>query len=144
LKIHQIFVVKFLSLFIGTVIISSVISYVSLRSIIVEHNKKHLQDVISVISINLSDTKNLDLLATTVNDKTGLRVTIIDNNGVVIAESNIDKNTMDNHGQRYEIIGANSSEFSYIIRYSKTLEIDFLYVAKSFFFIIKRYILDFL
>ncbi|PHS57384.1 MAG: two-component sensor histidine kinase [Sulfurimonas sp.] len=132
LKIHQIFVVKFLTLFIGTIIVSSVISYVSLKSIIIKHSKNHLQNAISVMSINLLDTKNLDILAKEVHDKTGLRVSIINNDGVVIAESNTDKKFMDNHGQRYEVIEANSREYSHIIRYSKTLEVDFLYVAKKF------------
>lgn len=131
LKIHQIFVIKFVFLFIGTILISSIISYVALKSIIIEHNRVHLENAISLISLNLSETKNLDLLAKDVNERTDLRVTIINIDGVVIAESNTDKTTMDNHGQRYEIIEANSREYSHIVRYSNTLKVDFLYVAKK-------------
>ena len=131
LKIHQIFIIKFLLLFIGTILFSSIISYVSLKSIIIEHNKTHLQNAISLISLNLFDTTNLDKLASDVNEETGLRVTIVDDNGVVIAESDTDKKSMDNHGQRYEIIKASSNEFSYTVRYSNTLKVDFLYVAKK-------------
>ena len=131
LKIHQIFILKFSLLFIGTILISSIISYISLKSIIIEHNKKHLQNAISLMSLSFSDMKNLDLLAHDVNEKTGLRVTVIDINGIVIAESNADKKSMDNHGQRYEVIEANSQEYSHIVRYSDTLKVDFLYVAKK-------------
>jgi len=131
LKIHQIFVLKFLFLFIGTILISSVISYVALKSIIIEHSRANLENAISLISLNLLDTKDLDKLASMVHKKTKLRVTVVDLDGVVIAESNIDKKTMDNHGQRYEILEANSKEFSYIVRYSNTLKVDFLYVAKK-------------
>lgn len=131
LKIHQIFIIKFLLLFAGTIIFSSIISYIALKSIIIENNKKHLQDAISIISLNLPNTKNLDVFAMEVNHKTGLRVTIINDSGKVIAESNTDKSLMDNHGQRYEIIEANSHEFSDIVRYSDTIKVDFLYVAKK-------------
>jgi len=60
-----------------------------------------------------------------------LRVTLVNENGVVLAESNADKETMDNHGSRYEIMQANSQEYAFITRYSKTVKADFLYVAKK-------------
>jgi len=134
LKIHQIFILKFVALFIGTIFVSSIISYIALKSIIIEHNKKHLENAISLTALNLKNTNSLDILAKDVNENTGLRVTIINNEGIVIAESNTDKSTMDNHGQRYEIIEASSKEYSHVVRYSNTLKVDFLYVAKKLSF----------
>ena len=131
LKIHQIFILKFLLLFVGTILISSLISYVALKSIIIEHNKKHLQNAISLMTLELADVNSLDLLAKKVNDTTGLRVTLINGDGTVVAESNADKKNMDNHANRYEIMQANSSEYSHVVRYSNTLKVDFLYVAKK-------------
>lgn len=131
LKIHQLFIVKFLLLFIGTLIVSSLISYAVLKSIVINHNQIHLQNSISIMSLELSKVKNLDEYVSKIAKATNLRVTIINDDGVVIAESNANKKTMDNHGHRYEIQQANSEEFSHVVRYSKTLKVDFLYVAKK-------------
>ena len=132
LKIHQLFIIKFLLLFVGTLFITSLISYVALKSIIIEHNKTHLQNAITLMSMGLQDIKNLDNYSSLVNKHTQLRVTMINQEGKVVAESNLDKKDMDNHASRYEIMQANREEFSHIIRYSKTLKVDFLYVAKKF------------
>ena len=131
LKIYQIFIIKFLLLFVGSLAITSIISYVALKTIIIEHNKQHLQNAIEIMSLDLDAKTNLDSLALKVYEQTSLRVTIIDDSGVVIAESNTDKSNMDNHASRYEIIQASLKEFSHITRYSKTLGVDFLYVAKK-------------
>ena len=115
----------------GSLLVTSVLSYVALKTIIIEHNKTHLQNAIAIMSLEISEVKNLDRYAQKIHNQTDLRVTLVDNDGVVLAESNADKTTMDNHGSRYEIMQANSDEYSYIIRYSKTVKADFLYVAKK-------------
>lgn len=131
LKIHQIFILKFLLLFVSTLLITSIISYIALKDIIIEHNKNHLKHAIEIIEIELKNTKNLDDLAININKKTSLRVTIIDKEGSVLAESNADKNEMDNHASRFEIMLSNSKDYGYTTRYSKTVQADFLYVAKK-------------
>ncbi len=131
LKIHQIFIIKFLLLFTSALLVTSIISYVALKTIIIEHNKNHLKNAIDLIEIELQNLHDLDEYALSVHEKTSLRVTIIGSDGVVLAESNTDKKSMDNHGSRYEIMQANSEEFASITRYSKTLKVDFLYVAKK-------------
>lgn len=131
LKIHQLFIIKFLLLFVGTLFVTSLISYVALKSTIIDNNKKHLQNAISLIGSQLQSIDNLDSYALSVNENTAHRVTMIDADGVVVAESSADKSTMDNHAARYEIMQANQDEFSHVVRYSKTLKVDFLYVAKN-------------
>ncbi|QOY52563.1 ATP-binding protein [Candidatus Sulfurimonas baltica] len=131
LKIHQIFIIKFLVLFVGALLVTSLISYMALRSIIIEHNKNHLEHSIDLMELELDNIENLDKFVAKVHDKTSLRVTILNADGIVIAESNADKESMDNHGSRYEIIKANSNKYADITRYSKTLKVDFLYVAKK-------------
>lgn len=131
LKIHQIFILKFLLLFISALLVTSLISYIALKSIIIEHNKTHLKNAIELMEIELQNIHNLDEYASQVNKKTSLRVTIIGSEGIVLAESNTDKNSMDNHGTRYEIMQANRSKYGNITRYSKTLKVDFLYVSKK-------------
>nr|WP_321266411.1 ATP-binding protein [uncultured Sulfurimonas sp.] len=131
LKIHQIFIIKFLLLFVGTLLVASLISYIALRSIIIDHSKENLQNAIVLMSLELEGIDDLDAYSLKVNKNTLLRVTIIDSNGNIMAESNSDKESMDNHASRYEILKANQEEFSYSTRYSKTLGVDFLYVAKK-------------
>ncbi len=84
------------------------------------------------MGLELQKVDNLDLYASDVHKSTSLRVTVIDADGVVIAESNTDKNSMDNHANRYEIMHSNKDDFAHVVRYSKTLEVDFLYVAKKY------------
>ncbi|MBU0721374.1 HAMP domain-containing histidine kinase [bacterium] len=131
LKIHQIFILKFVLLFASALLISSIISYVALKSIIIDHNKRHLENAITLMQMTLKDIQDLDTYVQKVKETTGLRVTIINSEGLVIAESNTDKAEMDNHANRYEIMQANKENFSHITRYSNTLKVDFLYVAKK-------------
>ncbi len=129
LKIHQIFMIKFLTLFIGALLVSSLISYLSLKEIVLNHTKIELQNSILLIALDLEKIDNLENYATKVYNQIGVRVTIIDKDGLVIAETNADKRAMENHSNRYEIMQANQEKFAHITRYSKTIGADFLYVA---------------
>jgi len=130
LKIHQIFILKFLLLFATSLLISSVISYIALKDIIIEHNKNHLKHAIEFMEMDLKKVNDLDTFALDINKRTSLRVTIIAGDGVVLAESNADKEEMDNHASRFEIMQSNSKDYGDITRYSDTVKTDFLYVAK--------------
>lgn len=130
LKIHQLFFIKFLTLFIGTLLIASVISYITLKSIVVEHNEINLKQSILLLETELEKSDDLEALAMLVHEKTGYRVTIIDADGIVIAESNYDKEHMENHANRFEVMQAGANDFGISTRYSHTLKTDFLYVAK--------------
>jgi len=111
--------------------VTSLVSYFALKSSIIEHNQEHLQNAIELISLEINREENLEALASKMHESTGLRTTIVNEDGVVVAESDADKESMDNHGSRYEIMQANSEEFSHIVRYSDTVKVDFLYVAKK-------------
>lgn len=134
LKIYQIFILKFLLLFVGTIFLSSIIIYISLKDIIIEHNKNNLKNAIILMELELDKVDELDSYVEQVHEKTSLRVTIIDKDGVVIGESNTDKSTMQNHANRYEVMNSNKDEFAHVTRYSKTLKVDFLYVAHKTFY----------
>jgi signal transduction histidine kinase len=58
-----------------------------------------------------------------------LRITIIDNTGVVLCDSVADASHMENHGQRPEIIKALENSTGSIIRFSTTVKSQLLYVA---------------
>lgn len=61
--------------------------------------------------------------------KTGLRVTILDETGAVLADSNKDAESMDNHWGRPEVQAAMSHDYGTAIRYSYTLQENMMYVA---------------
>lgn len=57
------------------------------------------------------------------------RITVIDGNGTVLADSNEDHTLMENHGKRPEVLPALSGENGYSIRLSHTLGENMLYAA---------------
>ncbi len=59
----------------------------------------------------------------------GTRITIIDPQGKVLADSNEDPQTMENHGQRAEIVGALTGNVGISRRFSRTLQENMIYVA---------------
>lgn len=130
LKIHQIFILKFIVLFAASLLISSIISYIALKNIIIEHNKNHLKHAIEFMEMNLKHVEDLESFASEINKRMSLRVTIIAQDGVVLAESDADKKEMDNHASRFEVMQSNSEDYGDITRYSDTVKADFLYVAK--------------
>ena len=131
LKLHQIFFLNFLGIFIGTLLLSSLVAYLSIKNTAVDEHTLHLKDQIALLEMQLDNTKDLDRFAEDIHKKIRLRVTIIDDNGLVVAESNEDKSVMDNHGGRAEIMEAATQEFGSVMRYSDTIGIDFIYVAKK-------------
>jgi two-component system, OmpR family, phosphate regulon sensor histidine kinase PhoR len=64
-----------------------------------------------------------------VSEATSARATIVDRNGKVLADSEADPETMENHAQRPEFIAALKGTEGEASRTSKTLGIDFLYTA---------------
>ena len=61
--------------------------------------------------------------------KISTRITVIDGDGVVLADSNEDHHLMENHGKRPEVMAALSGETGYSIRMSRTLGENMLYSA---------------
>ncbi len=57
------------------------------------------------------------------------RITLIDNQGKVVADSAADKSEMENHGDRLEVRAALEGRIGSTIRYSATLKTDLFYVA---------------
>lgn len=68
-------------------------------------------------------------ITTSVSEYSSLRVTIIDSNGVVLADSHEDPFSMDNHLRRPEILISRSNGMGRSQRYSFTLEENFNYLS---------------
>lgn len=130
LRIHQLFFLNVLGLFTAALVIASVISFFSLKSMIIEDGKSDLIRSIDLLESHAAASKNLDRFAADTAKATGYRITMIDEEGVVIAESNADKKTMDNHAGRSEVMQALSEPHGISIRYSNTVKHDYIYVAK--------------
>ncbi len=132
LKLHQIFLRKFLAIFLLIFLISGVFTFIWMKNTFITLAKEELLNNTKIISLNIDKSENIDFLAVKVKSLINSRVTIIDATGNVIGESDRDKETMDNHINRAEIIQAKYQDYGHIIRHSKTLDKDLLYVAKKF------------
>ncbi|MBN2817127.1 MAG: sensor histidine kinase [Campylobacterales bacterium] len=133
LNFQQIILKKFFSLFLVLFIIVGSIVYYWMKAFYIEQTKSSLVNSVELISLELAHSPyKLDDFARKVHDKLGIRVTLIDVDGNVLAESDKDKSTMDNHKYRDEIVASNRESYGYKIRYSKTIEQYFLYVAKRY------------
>ncbi len=108
-----------------------------LHDSLLEKNKNSLEDNISFLSPfgidafeQSSQNERLDLVKY-LGDQTQTRITLIDPNGVVIAESEGDIQSMDNQASRPEVLQSMKKPFGTSIRYSKALDQQMLYVAKQ-------------
>ncbi len=78
------------------------------------------------------NAQKLQLKASNYSDATNSRITFIDSNGAVIADSDLDfddLNTLDNHLSRPEVVQASKDGVGWSRRFSETLQTDMLYFA---------------
>jgi two-component system phosphate regulon sensor histidine kinase PhoR len=76
-----------------------------------------------------NQTESLEALAQRLGEQIGARITIINKDGVILADSEQDPATMDNHSTRPEVIEALSKGTGSSIRYSATLGYHMMYTA---------------
>ncbi len=131
LKLHQLFLRTFFIIFFLILSVLSITTYYWSKNIYLNQIEKNLSQNIDSLSIAMNSFDNLDYLIKTFKAKTALRITIINEQGVVIADSDKDKNLMENHSNRYEIINAKYKGYGKTIRFSQTLQQELLYVAKK-------------
>ncbi|WP_251860363.1 two-component system histidine kinase PnpS [Clostridium sp. Marseille-Q2269] len=60
-----------------------------------------------------------------------IRVTLIDNNGYVLADSKENKSQLENHNKREEIIAAKEKGESYSVRHSEIRKVESIYLASK-------------
>jgi len=132
LKFHQIIFRKFLVLFLVLFLVVGAIIYFWVKSLYITNAKMSLLNDVKLIALSINTQTNFDNLANDIKDKLNTRVTIISEDGNIIAESHKDKSTMDNHKYRDEIVQAKNEDFGFKIRTSKTLKQNLLYVVKKY------------
>jgi len=127
LKLNQLYFRRFASLFLITFILLSFVLYYLLKAYQIDSYKLMLTNMIE--EFDLKD-RDISKRIKDIKQKTGVRVTIIDSEGVVLYESDRDIDGMENHSNREEIKEAREKGIGSSIRYSKSVGVDLVYVAK--------------
>ncbi len=132
LKFQDLVLRKFLILFLVLFLSVGGIVYYWVKDFYISGVKQSLQQNIEILSYQLNSNNNLDALAVKIKNNLNIRLTIVSKDGDVLAESHYDKTTMDNHKYRTEITDADLDKFGFIIRNSKTINRDLIYMAKKY------------
>ena len=134
LKIHQLFLRTYLTIFLLIILVLSIITYFWSKDIYLNQIEKNLIQNINVVSIllkNKNEINNIEQIVHDLHEKLNLRITIIDELGIVIAESDKNLSQISNHLNRKEIIEAKYNEIGKDRRKSETIDKDLLYIAKK-------------
>lgn len=133
LKIHRLFFRSFLIIFITTIITINLIVYFWAKYIYLEDSRLNLSKNIDsfLILLKENDLTNIEKTIKDLGVKLNLRVSIIDGEGNLIAESE-NLETHENHLNREEIINANKYGQASSVRFSNSVHKELLYVAKKF------------
>lgn len=138
----KLFVFFMLILFFG-VFLTGFLSYGLTKEIISKNTIKNLRSESNMIKdyiINTDESVNFDLLAKKIKNITGKRITIIDEGGIVVGESELISKNMENHIKRPEVIDAFNYGEGFSIRMSSTKKISMCYFASSLIKNGKRYV----
>ncbi len=134
LKIHQLFFLNTLALFVGTLAIASFIGYYSLKEMIINDHIDHLKKTIELVSARSNQAHCLDHYVNAIHNQTDYRATVFDTDGKVLAESNIDKRSVDSTRNREEVMNAATQAYGVQVRYSAVFDEEYIFVAKQISF----------
>ena len=130
--LHQHITRALLALFLTTLFLSGAVSYFAIKSDNIDHYRNNLESHIKILVRELPQINDLDSFAKRFRESTDIRFTLINEEGMVVTDSDHDSETMDNHSHREEMIKAGKASFGYSIRFSDTIKSNFLYVAHRF------------
>ena len=109
----------------------------AVKEIYLSEKEKDLESRVSTVALLLSKTNsaNIDfkVFSKEASKHSNMRVTIIDAPGDVLGDSNFDSEEMDNHLNRPEVALSLKYGTGSSVRYSKTLNKDYLYLAKKIY-----------
>ncbi|MDZ7817782.1 MAG: histidine kinase dimerization/phospho-acceptor domain-containing protein [Aliarcobacter sp.] len=134
LKIHQLFLRTYISIFLAILITLSIVTYFWSKDIYVDQIEKNLLQNLETLSILFQSKNNLadiEKIVSQLHKRLNIRVTIIDQVGVVIAESDKNLSLVKNHLNRKEVIEANNNEIGKDRRRSETVDKELIYIAKK-------------
>ena len=122
---------RFLLLSFFIFLILGTLSYFWIKELYIEQIKTGLIHDIDIIELQLQKKSDFQKIADDIKRLTSIRVTLIDKDGKVLADSDADVKTMENHKNRPEIFEATYKPYGMSIRNSSTLHKELLYVAKK-------------
>ncbi|MGJ0300061.1 ATP-binding protein [Aliarcobacter cryaerophilus] len=134
LKIHQLFLRTYLAIFVAILITVTLSTYFWAKNLYLNQVEKNLIQNIDILSVILEDTKDINSIKYIIKDlskKLNLRISIINENGEVVAESHKNIEDIKNHSNRVEIIEAKNIGLGKDTRVSETLNKDLIYIAKK-------------
>lgn len=134
LKIHQLFLRTYLTIFVAILITVTLSTYFWAKNLYLNQVEKNLIQNIDILSVILEDTKDINSIKDIIKDlskKLNLRISIINENGEVVAESHKNIEDIKNHSNRVEIIEAKNIGLGKDTRVSETLNKDLIYIAKK-------------
>lgn len=139
----KLFLFFMLILFFG-VFLTGILSYIINKEIISKDTINNLRSESSLVKDyirNANESINFDLMAKRLKNITGKRITIIDEDGIVVGESELINKNMENHLNRPEVIDAFKKGEGSSIRMSSTKNTEMCYYASSFIKDYKKYAL---
>lgn len=133
LKIHNIFFRTFLFIFVVIIVFVTFVVYFWAKDFYLQETKNRLGQNIDTLIVFLAKTDLISQRDTIkeLSNKLDLRISIIDEEGNVIVESE-ELDIVENHLNRDEIIKAHEVDYAYSLRFSDTLHRELIYVAKKF------------
>ncbi|MGZ5207978.1 MAG: sensor histidine kinase [Sulfuricurvum sp.] len=131
LRIHQLFFFNTFVLFAGTLVIASVISYFTLKEILIQNHVEDLKKIVELVTVQSYSFHNVDSYVNAIHNQTDYRATVFDLNGTVLAESNLDKRSLENQNNRIEVMHAMTEPYGITTRYSQTMHEDYIFIAKQ-------------
>lgn len=128
--------ISYVALIILAISLSGIIFWNKSYQYTLEQSKSHYLSLASLVSDILTDEKyyisdDFEEFVNKYSNKYNIRITIIDQDGNVYADSETDR-PLDNHKSREEVISALQGDSISIIRYSKTLGQMYTYSAVPF------------
>ncbi len=129
-------ILSFTVILILSLILPALYTRSKLQDTIIEEAKSNAiieaRQALNIISAFSKKTDELPSLVTAMTKGTQLRITIANNNGDIIIDSEVEQKNiseLDNHSDRPEFINALRADSGVSIRYSNTLKLDMVYAA---------------
>ena len=113
-------------------LISNVVGVLMFRSREMDAARNTLQELLVIMDAQSAITEPEELARQFVQAAPDKRLTIIDTDGTVLADTEADAASLEDHEDRPEVLSAEATGWGEAVRRSDTLGADMLYVAKRF------------
>ena len=114
LKLHRVFLIHYLILYVATLLLASILGYWLLKQTAIDRQTRAMQQTVRLLTERLP--KDLQTFAAEKSDQLGLRLTIVDSKGGVVAESDADHTSPVSLEQQPEIEQASKLPFGVDVR----------------------------